>query len=400
MSLSATGAHKPFQSKPKKNPFLHRTSSSSLNSFPRRKSLQPQPATKRPAPEDEGERIDDTGIVTSVPPRGVKQDVVSLMKHVQANTWNEIPERAAGMNSVRIAEILNVRKGLPAIVSLGHLHALSKSATVTERELARLVLAGVVRKINVFGRGKGGTAIGEGVVLTEDWAARVTENKTLEPDLKDKYLRLLAEHPASCTISSSFFEGTEVADLVQAGFLTITSALHSGPEFFSRSGGGHLGKASSIATSAATGTLAVVGGSSAVQDGGGGSGGLHPSSRRGDLHHSADLTFSLPATGSYLRILTEARAHMLDLLKKSSPRHKEATKEMLRERWDGGIAAGDAATRAKRARGEWVGVLPGKTKKWKSFYGLDFKWVLEECLGCGVVECFNTGSVGLGVRVT
>jgi hypothetical protein len=71
---------------------------------------------------------------------------------------------------------------------------------------------------------------------------------------------------------------------------------------------------------------------------------------------------------------------------------------MLKERWDGGIAGSDEAARAQRARGEWQGVLPGKTKKWKSFYGLEFEWVLEECLGAGMVECFKTGSVGVGIR--
>lgn len=72
--------------------------------------------------------------------------------------------------------------------------------------------------------------------------------------------------------------------------------------------------------------------------------------------------------------------------------------DMLRERWDGGIPSDDAASRAKRARGDFIGVLPGKTKKWKAFYGLDFTWVLKECLGSGMLECFNTGSVGLAVR--
>ncbi len=44
-------------------------------------------------------------------------------------------------------------------------------------------------------------------------------------------------------------------------------------------------------------------------------------------------------------------------------------------------------------------MLPGRTKKWKQFYGMRFEWVLEECLGTGVVELFETGSVGMGVRM-
>lgn len=71
---------------------------------------------------------------------------------------------------------------------------------------------------------------------------------------------------------------------------------------------------------------------------------------------------------------------------------------LLHERWDGGIMGDDPASRAKKARGESTAVLPGRTKKWKQFYGLRFEWVLEECVGAGLVECFETGSVGIGVR--
>lgn len=313
--------------------------------------------------------------------------------------WNDIPERAAGMNSTRIAETLNFRRALPAIISVAHLHAVSTSATAIERELARLLQAGTVRKINVFGRGKGGAAMGEGLVLTEDWTKLLLDDSSLGEDLKAKYLRLLNEHPTSPTISASLFQGTEAVDLVAAGYLTSTSALASDAELFARPGAWTLGSPSSVATSAATGTLAVVGGSGAIHESGGGGRGLHPASR-GSRVITGDLTFSLPATGSYLRLLTDARDHLLQLLSKSSPRYKEATMNMLRERWDGGIPADDATTRAKRARGEWIGVLPGKTKKWKSFFGMEFAWILEECLGSGLIECFNTRSVGLGVRAT
>lgn len=53
---------------------------------------------------------------------------------------------------------------------------------------------------------------------------------------------------------------------------------------------------------------------------------------------------------------------------------------------------------AKRARGEFAGILPGRTKKWKDLYGMQFRWVLEEALGAGLVEIFETGSVGPGIR--
>lgn len=67
---------------------------------------------------------------------------------------------------------------------------------------------------------------------------------------------------------------------------------------------------------------------------------------------------------------------------------------------DGGISGDDPAARAKKYRREFVGVLPSKTRKWKQFYGLSFDWVLAECLGAGLLELFDTGSVGRAVRVT
>jgi len=325
---------------------------------------------------------------------------MSLMRYAQEQMFNEIPERAAGMNSVRIAEVLNFRKNLPPIVSTAHIHALSPSSTAADREVARLIQSGVLRKIAVLGRGKGGAPVGEGLVVVEEWE-RLMRESGLDDEVKEKYLLVMRTHPASATVSASSFSNAETSQLVSAGFMTSTSALASSTEVLSRPGAFSLGISASVATAgsiAPTGSLEAVGGRGAVHERGGGGGGLNASSQSQAGKATGTLTFSLPGTGAYLRLLTEARTHLLQLLSKSSPRFKEAVKDMLRERWDGNILAEDAASRAKRARGEWSGVLPGKTKKWKSFHGLDFDWVLEECLGSGHVECFDTGSVGLGVR--
>ena len=72
---------------------------------------------------------------------------------------------------------------------------------------------------------------------------------------------------------------------------------------------------------------------------------------------------------------------------------------LLREKWDGGTSADDPAARAKKCRGEFTGVLPSRTRKWKQFYGLSFDWTLAECLGAGLVEIFESGSVGQAVRI-
>lgn len=406
MSFSATGVPKPLQSRPKKSPIqLLRSASSPFGNHPRRKSTPtPQAGLKRSQSEistTTDQPLDNTGIVTTLPPLKVPQDVVSLIRYIQQHTWTDIPERAAGMNSTRIAEVLNFRKNMPPIVSIAHLHAVSTSTTATERQLATLIYSGIVKKINIPGRGKGGFAIGEGVIIVEDWINIIQQHPALSQELKEKYAKVLEENTSSYTVAASLFLADEVQELIAAGFMTSTSVLSD--SLFTLPGQVSSPGSSSLANAwntAATGTLAATGGSSAVHLNGGGGRGLHHSAPSSSHNQPQTLTFSLPFTGAYLRLLTEARLHLLSLLTKSSPKYKESTKEMLRERWNGGIPLEDTQSKAKRARGEWTGVLPGKTKKWKAFYGMEFQWILEECLGSGGVECFKTGSVGLGVRVT
>ena len=111
---------------------------------------------------------------------------------------------------------------------------------------------------------------------------------------------------------------------------------------------------------------------------------------------AATLFLSLPNTGTYLRLLGSGRAHLLALLRRSAS--GEAPLGLMKDRWDGAVETDKSYDVAKRARGEFAGVLPGKTKKWKELYGMRFRWVLEEALGAGLVEMFETGSVGPGIR--
>lgn len=161
-----------------------------------------------------------------------------------------------------------------------------------------------------------------------------------------------------------------------------------------------LATVSSAGSKAATGTLAAIGGAGAVHDSGGGGSTLATRDKR----HSdtikgkeREMTFALPGTGIYLKLLVAARQHFLQILKSISPRHREATMEILREKWEGNTPS-DPINRLKRERGEWGGVLPGKTKRWREFYGMTFDCVLAECVGSGLVELFDTGAVGMAVR--
>ena len=151
--------------------------------------------------------------------------------------FDPIPARRSGMNSTRIAEVLNFRRALPPIVTKGHVLALSSSVdssgsgsdsvgggygvgcrsyTAVERDIAGLVARGVVRKVAIpglvaaSGSGKRGvgdrfrlggagagastggggvdvtTAGGEGLVLVREWERMVEECTELPVDIKSE----------------------------------------------------------------------------------------------------------------------------------------------------------------------------------------------------------------------
>ena len=383
---------------PKHQDTFKRTTPSPLGTSRRKSSTLKRTSLSKAT--DREERLDDTGIRPNLAPRGIAQDVPNLIRYIHAHVWTEMPDRAAGMGSERISEALRFRDALPRIVSVAHLHALSASSTNTERELARLIARGAVRKVVVPGRGKGGAAVGEGVVLAEDWKTKARES-SLGDELKEKYLRLMDDNPGTSVVATTPLSNEEVKELVQAGFLTSPSALSGSlSNLFAHPGASSLANLGQSGSKAATGTLAAVGGSGAIQDSGGGGSMLATAATRHNgprTNLSQQMTLSLPSTGAYLKLLTNARQHILNLLKQLSPRYKEATMDLLKEKWEGNIPT-DAASRARYMRGEGNAVLPGKTRKWKEFWGLEFDWVVAECVGSGLVELFETGSVGAGVR--
>ena len=203
----------------------------------------------------------------------------------------------------------------------------------------------------------------------------------------------------------------DVASVMRAGFLSTTSASLNSVNVFARPDGASLGTMTSVASvaKAASGSMDAIGGHGAVYGaGGGGSGGLMAgrtncaasTNVHGDesLRSGKTLQLALPSTGSFLKLLTDARSHLMTLLSKS--KYNEAPLHLLRERWDGGIGSSEPAAKSSKLGHGFTEVLPGRTRKWKQFYGLKFEWVLEECVGAGLVEVFETGSVGRGVRAT
>ncbi|KAI3537709.1 hypothetical protein CSPX01_10075 [Colletotrichum filicis] len=346
------------------------------------------------------DRLDDAGLVAALATDMSLRDVVQAIKYTRSRMFGPVPTEAAGMNSTRIAEVLNYRRAMPGIVTTSHLHALLASPTAVEREVAELQRGGALRKIYVQRRG----GLGEALIQTSELEDMIAKSAELDDDARSAYVKFLRENPLAQTMPRLACGGHIQADaLVRAGFLTSSMHpqhvntplmnLHLRPE--------DRGSLMSIqaVSRAASGSFDAVGGQGGIHAAGGGGGA--PRLSRGaaadaSSYSGAEFTIAVPGNGSFLKLTAAAVEHLAHLLSKSQ--FREMPVSMLHERWEGGVAR-DEARLARRARGEFAGVLPGRTKRWKEFYGLEFNWVLEEAMGAGVVEVFETRSVGRGVRL-
>ncbi|KAF3481776.1 uncharacterized protein GIQ15_04535 [Arthroderma uncinatum] len=290
--------------------------------------------------------------------------VTQAVEYIQNTMFSAIPERRSGMNGARIAQVMAFRKSLPPIVSVAHVHVLLNEPTRVEKDIVQLIDSAVVRRLLVTGRGDGTYGLGDCLVSLDDWERLIRSSTSLDDALKDRFTQALRNDTKSPAVPAGFFSPEETAALVRSGFL-VTASSHS------KSGYINLGR--STASAASTD---------------------HTSNASGE--RGSTMILSLPNMGPYLRLLGAARTHILDTLRKS--RYSEAPVYLIRDRWDGSIELNSRASIAKHARGEFSGVLPGRTNKWKQLYGLDFRWALEEALGAGLIEIFNTGSVGPGIR--
>ncbi|KAH6866966.1 serine-threonine protein kinase 19-domain-containing protein [Alternaria rosae] len=391
MSFQATAAHSSRITKPRRKSAvaalgLKRTTSSPSAASSKRRSLPNDTTT----PFDDDEELDDTGVIASLADDLNFRDVPQYMEYIRNRTFSDMPEKA-GMNSTRIAEVLNFRRRLPPFVTVAHIDALSTSSTRIEREIAELARAGVLRRVTIPNRGIGAAAVGDGIASVREWQALVQSHAELPEDLKAKYITAMNANPVSTSIPGTTFTSPELSALVTFGFLTSASSYPSNTSLFASPGASSLLAVSASGSRHAAGSLNAVGGTQATQHihGGTSLSGSRPSV-------AARYNLSLPNMGAHIKLLVDARNHLLTLLRKT--KHREMPFDVLRERWDGNVAAHDIKAERKKLRGEFAGVLPGRTKKWKTFYGMRFEWVLEECLGAGLVELFETGSVGRAVR--
>ncbi|KXX80459.1 Meiotically up-regulated gene 51 protein [Madurella mycetomatis] len=334
------------------------------------------------------------------------RDPLQAHESILGGMFDPLPARAAGMSSTRIASVLRARAVLPRVTSASHLRAVLLacgavgSPAAAEREVARAIATGRLRRVVVPTRGN----LGELVVLAAELEGMLGKagksggdgesgnsgRGRLGEGVKEGFVRWLRGNPAATRMTGEeLLEGvaglgqSEVDELVRAGFLTAERHSMVSLETVSR---------------AAAGTVAAVGGEGVVHAAGGT--GVRSTVRSGSRSGSGSGEFSVavPGSGVFLKLVTAALEHLADLLRKNQ--YREMPESDLREKWDGGVVDGSEAALAKRARGEFAGVLPGRTKKWKELQGLAFDWVLREAVGAGLVEVFETRSVGRGVRLT
>ena len=372
---------------------LRRHASSPFSAAPRTKAFQRTQSLAEACEsylDDEAEKLETTGNI--LPTVHVKNayDVPSAIRYAKGSMFCELPARA-GMNSTHIAEVLNFQRNMPSVVSLAHVHALVSASSKTERQISELQAGGELRKLKLVGRGNDVSGIGELLILTDD-LKNMMETAGVTQDVTDSFLAVLQQYPRVTTIASNLLPGPHAATLSRAGFLVGSS--------FSRRRDVSLGGSSLVAiptiSRAHSGTSAATGGEAAFENlGGVGASKRHDSQGKAQ---SPDLALSVPNIGTYAKLLTSGRLHFMDLLDRA--KYKEAPLYLLRERWDGAVDNEGSVSTAKRVRGEFSEVMPAKTKKWAKLSGLSFDWALQECLGAGLIELFETRSVGLGVRAT
>ncbi|KAK0731450.1 serine-threonine protein kinase 19, partial [Lasiosphaeris hirsuta] len=336
------------------------------------------------------DRLDDFGLVQALAADLHLRDVVQAQLWIRAHMFDPIPDRGSGMNSAKTAAVLNFRDALPPVASSAHVRALLASPTAAEREMAELVRAGTLRRVVVPRR----VDVGELVVLSRDLEGLVRGSKLLDEGTKEAFVKWLGEQPAAQTMPGDALARSQVDALVRAGFLTaLNDAAGRSTGVFARPAERHAMLSLETVSRAAAGSLAAVGGEGALHAAGGTGG---RSGFGGLLGVSGEVNVAVPGIGMFLKLVSGALARLADLLHKT--RYREMPESDLREKWGGGIAGDKQAALAKKARGEFIGVLPGRTKKWRDFNGLSFDWVLREAVGAGLVEVFETSSVGRGVR--
>lgn len=343
------------------------------------------------------DKLDDFGLIRALATDLNLRDTAQAIHYIRAHMFSPMPQEAVGMNSTRIAEVLNYRKSLPPIVTVSHIQTLLLSPSAVEREIAELARTGFIRRVVVAKRGD----IGDTLILATDFEQMVKDSPALDMDTKDALIAYMKDNPSMQAIRQDSFSKTQITQLIRAGLVTAHhtgvssyASMSSTMNLYSRPEDKGTLTSLEMVSKQPTGSLGAVGGEGTVHNGGGSGGGARKSSAVDS--GVTELKLAVPGNGAFLKLVSTALEHLISLLGKS--RFREAPETVLRDRWDGGIAKNEARYAAKRSRGEFAGILPGQTRKWRQFNGLSFDWVLQEAVGSGLIEVFDTRSVGRGVR--
>ncbi|KAF4963005.1 hypothetical protein FSARC_8950 [Fusarium sarcochroum] len=331
------------------------------NSTPRR----PARKTKDQDADLFQDKLDDLGLTKVLEEDLTLRDVVQAMRYIRGRMFSPVP--SSGFNSTRTTEVLNYRATTAPLVTVGHLNAILLSPGKVERELAELTAKGVVRRVRVERRGGGGEALIE-MSDYEDMLRRAS----LSEETKDRFRAFLKENPTTQILYKGVLGSRQADELVRAGFLT--SSTPSAPESTLDIRPEDRTTLTSIhhVSQFASGSVSAVGGRNAIHLAGGGGGAP-------TLTHSSStpsgLRIAVPGHGRHLKLASAAVDWVREALRRT--RWGEGPETWLKERFEGGGLYGP---------------------RWKEFWGVEWTWVLGEAVGLGVVEVFETGSVGRGVR--
>lgn len=333
------------------------------------------------------------GKVIAVLENDVATNVLSAMDHARKSMFDALPQRA-GMNSVGIAGVLNFQRNLPPVVSLAHIHALRSASSKTERDISDLLSSNKIRRIKLVGRGNEVSGLGEVLISMKEYEGlmRLT---ALPEEVMSSFLAALRSNPRLYGLPASAIPRLHISGLTKAGFLIVPSIQHSRSSLSSNNARSIVAPAT--VSRSASGSQAAVGGEAAFETLGGVNGARRAKSEKDYGPQNTEYFLSVPGIAAYLHLLDAGRNHLLDLLRQSS-KHRQFPLYLLKERWNGNVDNDSQVSIARQTRGEFSNVLPVKTKKWKSLQGMSFDWIVEECLGAGLIELFETYSVGLGVR--
>ena len=156
--------------KKRKNPTTHRSHTSPFSAHVRSK---PHTGSREERDVVAGEApLPDAGPSRYVADTTPVENVIQAIRSIKDSMWEPLPTRA-GMNSTRIANVLNFRRCLPPLTSVAHVHMLLEAPTLVEKEIIDVVRSGQVRRLIVPGRGSDAAGLGDCLVLTEDWEASV-----------------------------------------------------------------------------------------------------------------------------------------------------------------------------------------------------------------------------------